>query len=225
MPLPNDDRDGLRRCRDCDAWKPLAEFHTSPRRPSGRGSYCKPCFNKRSKTSYRKRAAAVGRTVRDREVLPAGVRRCPDCREVKPLEGFPRNRSGRKGRGRYCLPCHNVRSRLNKELHHGSTRNYHLKRRYGIGVAEFDALLASQGGVCAICGTSDPQHVDHDHACGNVRGILCFNCNGGLGQFKDSPDLLQNAIGYLRGTTWTLVQPGVFQRSSRRRASLLSPSF
>ncbi|HEX6077716.1 MAG TPA: endonuclease domain-containing protein [Micromonosporaceae bacterium] len=69
------------------------------------------------------------------------------------------------------------------------------------------------------------EHLDHDHDHGNVRGILCFNRNGGLGQFRDSPDLLHKAIGYLRGTTWTLVRPGVYQRSSRRRASPPSPSF
>ncbi|MGH3646200.1 MAG: endonuclease domain-containing protein [Micromonosporaceae bacterium] len=135
VPLLNDDRDGLRRCRDCDEWKPLDEFHASSRRPSGRGSYCKPCFNVRWKASARKWAGAEGRVIR--------------------------------------------------ELHHGRTRNYHLKRRYGIGVEEFAQLLAGQGGVCAICGAQDPEHVDHDHVYGNVRGILCFNCNGDLGQFKD----------------------------------------
>ncbi|MGH3728589.1 MAG: endonuclease VII domain-containing protein [Micromonosporaceae bacterium] len=157
--------------------------------------------------------------VREREVLPEGMRRCPDCKDVKPLQDFPRIVSKSTGRERYCLPCHNVRGRKNRELHHGSTRNYHLKRRYGIGAADVETLLASQGGVCAICGAPDPRHVDHDHAYGNVRGILCFNCNGGLGQFKDDLELLRNAIGYLRGTTWTLVQPGVFQLSSRRRAT------
>jgi hypothetical protein len=57
-------------------------------------------------------------------------------------------------------------------------------RRYGIGAAEFDELDAQQGGVCAICGRESPEHVDHDHETGKVRGILCFNCNGGLGQFS-----------------------------------------
>jgi hypothetical protein len=52
---------------------------------------------------------------------------------------------------------------------------FHLRRRYKIGQKEFDALLAEQGGVCAICGAPSPEHVDHDHVFGNVRGILCFN--------------------------------------------------
>src|SRR5690349_12451468 len=110
-----EDRDGLRCCPDCGEWKPLAEFCRSNRRPDGRGSYCKPCLNLRSKASY------------------------------------------------------------------------------------------------AICGAPGPQHVDHDHVFGNVRGVLCFNCNGGLGQFKHNVENLGKAISYLRGTTWqrVLIHPGV----------------
>ena len=45
-------------------------------------------------------------------------------------------------------------------------------------------MFAVQGGVCAICEEAPASHVDHDHETGRVRGLLCFNCNGALGQFR-----------------------------------------
>jgi len=73
-----------------------------------------------------------------------------------------------------------------------------LTRRYGISVEEADDMFATQGGLCAICRAAPAKHVDHDHATGKVRALLCFNCNGGLGQFKDDPDLLREAADYVR---------------------------
>jgi hypothetical protein len=73
-----------------------------------------------------------------------------------------------------------------------------LTRRYGITAEEADAMFERQGGLCAICRAAPAKHVDHDHATGAVRALLCFNCNGGLGQFKDDPDLLKAAADYVR---------------------------
>jgi Recombination endonuclease VII len=126
------------------------------------------------------------------------MKRCRDCGEFKPLDEFPRNKNCKDGRHPYCKPCHNARGKETYTRLYGGTRHYHLKRRYGIGADDFDALVARQGGVCAICGKEAPEHVDHSHDNGAVRGILCFNCNGGLGQFKDSIDSLLNAAAYLR---------------------------
>ena len=68
-------------------------------------------------------------------------------------------------------------------------------------------MLAEQGGLCAICGVAPAAHVDHDHETGAVRALLCFNCNGGLGQFKDDPAVLRAAAGYVeehrRRQRWT----------------------
>jgi hypothetical protein len=125
------------------------------------------------------------------------MKRCPDCGETKPLEEFPRNKNSKDGRHAYCKPCHNARGKETIERLHGTSRHYHLKRRYGIGEDEFDELVRQQGGDCRICGRPDPEHVDHDHETGEVRGILCFNCNGGLGQFRDSIDALRAAAEYL----------------------------
>lgn len=103
----------------------------------------------------------------------------------------------RDGRHAYCKPCHNSRGKETKQRLYGGDRHYHLKHRYGLGVSDFDELVSDQSGVCPICGKADPEHVDHDHATGRVRGILCFNCNGGLGQFGDDPERLARAQLYL----------------------------
>jgi Recombination endonuclease VII len=58
-------------------------------------------------------------------------------------------------------------------------------------------MVAEQGGLCAICREAPADQVDHDHKTNRVRGPLCFNCNGALGQFRDRPDLMLRAVLYL----------------------------
>jgi hypothetical protein len=82
-----------------------------------------------------------------------------------------------------------------------------LLRQYGLTDDDYAALLTSQDGVCAICGTNDPgrgnggqrRHfsIDHDHLTGRVRGLLCDRCNRVLGRMDDSPELLRKAAMYL----------------------------
>ena len=80
-------------------------------------------------------------------------------------------------------------------------RDAHLRRKYGLGGDEYDALLLRQGGVCAICGESPAPstnlHVDHDHATGVVRGLLCVSCNNALGAFRESFEIFRAAAAYL----------------------------
>ncbi len=134
---------------------------------------------------------------------------------MKSLQDFPRNRSASGGRGGYCKPCHNAKGKATYTRLYGGTRHYHLQRRYGISATQVDELVTEQGGLCAICRTGKAEHVDHEHLTGRVRGMLCFNCNGGLGQFKDNPDVLKRAVAYLEEHAWrTLVAPGVYRLSS-----------
>jgi Recombination endonuclease VII len=72
------------------------------------------------------------------------------------------------------------------------------RKRYGLNHEEFQALIAKQNGLCAICEKEiDVPNVDHDHISGQVRGILCRKCNHGLGCFQDDPRLLVEAVDYL----------------------------
>jgi len=58
-------------------------------------------------------------------------------------------------------------------------------------------MIEAQGGTCATC-AAKPEHVDHDHATGNVRGVLCFNCNQALGNVRDDEMTLHRLARYLR---------------------------
>ena len=150
------------------------------------------------------------------------MKRCADCKQDKPQAEFPRNKNSKDGFHCYCKACNNARAYESRQRLHGGSRHYHLKHRYGISADQFDELVVQQGGVCPICGREDPEHVDHSHVTGNVRGILCFNCNGGLGQFRDSPDALRNAAAYLERSdaatqelaTMTRTRAGSLRRSA-----------
>jgi hypothetical protein len=82
-----------------------------------------------------------------------------------------------------------------------AVRKFQLKRKYGLTLEEYDALLEEQAGGCAICGGTNPSGfrlaVDHNHETGEVRGLLCTNCNFVLGYSHDDPALLRKTIRYL----------------------------
>lgn len=140
-----------------------------------------------------------------KRINPPGKKFCSRCEETKPLEEFPLAKRSHDGRFTYCTPCTRER---NRERTPEQRRAWHIKSKYGLEVAEYDALLAKQGGLCAICKQPPTANtrttalpllaVDHCHSTGAVRGLLCFNCNTGLGSFQDSGSLLTAAMTYLQ---------------------------
>jgi hypothetical protein len=77
-------------------------------------------------------------------------------------------------------------------------RDRERARRYGLSLEELRAILARQGNACAICRKSGVGlHIDHCHATGKVRGLLCRKCNQGLGNYNDDPNLTAAATAYL----------------------------
>lgn len=94
----------------------------------------------------------------------------------------------------------------NKEKHFQTVRFAAIKRKYGLEANTYIALLQKQNFKCAICNKKEVitnktktwnLAIDHDHTNGKVRGLLCSQCNLGLGKFKDDITLLQRAVNYL----------------------------
>jgi predicted nucleic acid-binding Zn ribbon protein len=124
----------------------------------------------------------------------AVVRHCERCSKPIPAE--------RSRRARYC--SWECKHRTMNDRYRAREPGYQRERLYGITTAQYDAMLAAQGGCCAICRSATTNgrggfQVDHDHATGAVRGILCNSCNQGLGRFRDDPALLLKAAAYLGG--------------------------
>lgn len=139
------------------------------------------------------------------------LRRCAQCGLVGGSESFHRN--GRTGLASWCSSCKAKRAREPdvadrrrqwQRSYNASGRRHdrELRARYGLSLDEYERLLLSQGGCCAICSSSDAGgrgrfHVDHDHNTGAIRGLLCHHCNTGLGAFADDTERLIAAATYL----------------------------
>ncbi|MDI3386887.1 endonuclease VII domain-containing protein [Streptomyces sp. B-S-A8] len=194
-----------KRCPKCERVLQVASFARDKNRRDGLQAHCRECVAKYSAAHYRRRREAEGKVVRVKIPVPRGHKRCPQCGEVKPHAQWERNKTSSDGWASYCRECRAERNRI-----------AYFKRKYGLTPDELDDLKAQQRGVCCICLTAPAEHVDHCHETGRVRGVLCFSCNAGLGQYKDRPDAMRRAAAYLEGISWKpiLVAPGVYQLPS-----------
>jgi hypothetical protein len=154
-------------CKVCGVEQPLDNFYANKGGRDGRRPECKACHLAARKARYRENPR-------------------PYIERVLKWQ--------RENRERYLAKQQAYKESGSKAV---SDRKSHLKRKYGLTLEEFDALLAAQGGRCAICGKPDPDNVDHDHVTGRVRGILCWNCNVGVGQFEDDIERFIAATTYL----------------------------
>ena len=137
---------------------------------------------------------------------------CKTCAIEKPMDEFPKGRTYKDGIRPHCITCrreYEVES-FHKHKHkrpydYLADKDKKLQRSFGISYQEYLTMLEAQGGCCAICGTNDTGKrkafaVDHNHDTGRIRGLLCSNCNTGIGNLRDNVELLERAIDYLRNT-------------------------
>ena len=110
-----------------------------------------------------------------------------------------------RARARYAQDgdAKRARGRAYQQTRKEKIHTHWLKKTYGLTPEAFDSMLSGQGGACAICHTKEWGHrgpcVDHDHATGAVRGILCQTCNLVLGLMKDSPVIAESIKNYIQG--------------------------
>jgi hypothetical protein len=111
---------------------------------------------------------------------------CVYCRQTKPREQFPEGvRRYESGQVVPCDDCLGLQIRC---------------ARYGLTTFDYFKMLAEQDNSCAICHTpfTEMPLIDHCHTNLHVRGLLCLRCNSGLGMFKDSPDIIESALFYVK---------------------------
>lgn len=125
---------------------------------------------------------------------------CRICETEKYMDEFHKSNVNSDGRDSRCKTCR--KSMAAQRYADGPDRERHLMKTYGITLVEYDELLESQAGGCAICGVSSDKigrrlAVDHDHSTDEVRGLLCTQCNTMLGQSGDRPEILRLGAQYL----------------------------
>lgn len=186
-----------RQCSRCEIFKPWSEFAKNKRGTGGHQSWCGDCFRE-----YH------GRQKKKEYLITDSGRECSECGQFKPWSEFHKRRDLSTGHASQCKSCRRKRTR--RDMENGSMRNRELKRKYGIGLDEYNELAKRQGDRCAICGTKNKGtargkirywSVDHDHATGKLRGLLCQQCNALLGMAKDDVAILEKAIEYLCNST------------------------
>ncbi len=132
---------------------------------------------------------------------------CPKCKNAKEKKEFGKDKTTASGVSSWCKPCkkewRSQHRKDNPEHYRILDNRYDLKKNYGITQEQYKNMFEAQNGCCACCGQSHELfkkglHVDHNHTTGQVRALLCTECNPGIGYFQESIERLEMAVAYLK---------------------------
>lgn len=126
--------------------------------------------------------------VRKGTILENGLKTCAKCKQIKPEEQFYKSAKMIDGLDCWCIDC---------------CKDKMMRHKYHINKEEYDLMYQQQNGKCKCCGgdltcKSKGPNIDHSHKTNKVRGLLCHNCNVGIGHFQDDINILEKAILYLK---------------------------
>lgn len=165
-------------CKECNQTKPLSEFHKDKKVSDGHNTRCKFCRKEEQRIYYQEN--------RDR------------------ILEYQKNYNDNN--------LENARKKSRDWHHKNKDTKYldgRLQRVYGITLEDYSRMLDEQNNVCAICGKPESAihnktkeikrlAVDHDHVTGKVRGLLCAQCNKGLGSLGDTIEAIEKTLNYLK---------------------------
>jgi Rps23 Pro-64 3,4-dihydroxylase Tpa1-like proline 4-hydroxylase len=178
----------MKTCTKCGKTKPLIDFNKHAGRKDGYADRCKVCLCEDRKIYYSKNKEQIIEQQKEYKKLNEQI-----CKE-RSLKYRERTREQAKQRAKTWYS-------QNKERAKKTNRKNKLKQ-YGLTVDQYNQLIENQNNSCLICKKEFSEqiksHIDHCHASGKVRGILCQKCNQGIGLFYESLESLQSAIEYLK---------------------------
>lgn len=153
--------------------------------------------------------------------MPVKIK-CKRCGELRRYSGFYKAPDCKDGRRPVCKICireqqketyaRNRKNRQQKQREWGAAnrdyqRENNLRKKYNIGVVEYEQMFVSQGGKCGVCGLPEivcdkagklkRLAVDHNHETGKIRGLLCQKCNQALGLLDENPVIIRSLADYI----------------------------
>jgi Recombination endonuclease VII len=182
-------------CSRCHIPKPLSEFQSDTRYRMGVSGWCKECKRECERESRDRIKNSPKTAIQSKKCRACGIEKAVTC--------FSRSASRRDGLSSRCNEC---RSTLEAPQRMTATRasiDRRLWLHFKMRIDDFDAIMDAQNGRCAICDREMAKPmIDHNHATGHVRGILCNRCNSWLAPLENK-QFLARATAYLEAkSTW-----------------------
>lgn len=177
-------------CKKCNKLLLFSEFWKDNSSKDGKKSNCILCCKQKWNEE-------PGRPRAGRTYVEPTEKLCRGCNVVLPIDSFSIRTERRNGRRSRCRQCCARTYKEYAEKNPGRSRRSNLKSKYGISEEQYFDMLSKQGDKCGLCtnmesgsATSPWMHVDHNHVTGEIRGLLCHNCNIAIGMIeKNNIDL------------------------------------
>jgi Recombination endonuclease VII len=192
-------------CHRCNQSRPMADWYANNGRGDGKQTICIPCLSVPRKrhvcgrcgVEFKRKFCNQKKLIHLCDPCEINYKWCSKCETIKCITDFAVAYDKRVGRVAHCKQCIN-------DGYSSPNRRKRILANYGLTDTEWQQLHDKQDGLCAIChrppngGQWPVLYTDHDHETGLVRGLLCANCNKGIGCLQDNVLIIERAADYLR---------------------------